>query len=113
MSYRFLDMIASFASDFESVEWTLGGPQSRFDLGAGAVFVGQHSAAELPSGNILLFDNGDQFSRALELGLDAQNGRAEVVWEFRPTPDNFAPFISSAVRQANGNTFVSFGTGSA
>jgi len=110
VSYRFLNKIVSFASDFESVEWTLGGEQSSFELGANAVFIGQHSAFELPSGNILLFDNGDQFSRGLELQLDAQNGTAEVFWEFRPTPDNFAPFISSAVRVANGNTFVAFGT---
>jgi len=117
LSYHHLNKIVSVASDFQSIEWHLGGINSTFTLSTAAVFTGQHTAAELASGNILLFDNGferipgDQYSRALELELDFLERTAEVAWEFRATPDNYAPFISSAVRQANGNTFVAFGVG--
>ena len=115
VSYLFLDKIASVASDFRSVEWTLGGVNSTFRLSDSAVFSGQHSAAELASGNILLFDNGvsrissEQYSRALELVLDPGGRTADVAWEFRPMPDNYARAVSSAVRMGDGNTFVSFG----
>ena len=115
LSYHHLNKIVSVASDFQSIEWHLGGINSTFALSTNAVFTGQHTAAETASGNILLFDNGferipgDQYSRALELELDFLERTAEVAWEFRATPDNYAPFISSAVRQANGNTFVAFG----
>jgi len=103
------------ASDFQSLEWTLGGINSTFEVESNAVFTGQHSVAELASGNVLLFDNGsgrpdgEKYSRALELELDSGSGAARLFWEFRPRPDNYFRGISSARRLENGNTFVAFG----
>jgi hypothetical protein len=53
-----------------------------------------------PTGPLLLFDNGldrasGRFPRALEVRLDRAGETAEVVWEFRPTPDIHAPIGSS------------------
>ena len=43
--------------------------------------------------------------------LDAAAGTAVKVWEYRPTPDNYAPSLSSAYRLSNGNTLVNFSRG--
>lgn len=76
---------------------------------------GQHTAAEVSPGRVLLFDNGlDRpdslfFSRALEIELDHQAGTAEIVWEFRPQPDIYSPIMSSARKLDNGNNVILFG----
>jgi hypothetical protein len=51
---------------------------------------------------------GDGGSYALAEG--APFGPAELAWTARLPPDRFAPFISGAERQRNGNTFVCAGT---
>ena len=116
VSFHFLDQIVSISSDYQSFEWRLGGPRSTITVEAGARFSGQHTAAEISPGRVLMFDNGfdredgSRYSRALELELDVAGGTARSVWEFRPQPDNYARIISSARRLANGNTLVGFGT---
>lgn len=108
--------VASISSDFASIEWVLGGPQSTFAVADGAMDAGQHTAIEVETDRVLLFDNGldrpggAQFSRAIEVELDRVAEAAEVVWEFRPDPDIFAPIVGSTERLPNGNTFVAFGT---
>ena len=115
MSFHFQNMVFSVTSDFQSVEWMLGGPTSTFGLDASAVFSGQHRPTELSDDRVLMFDNGadrpddQKYSRALEVKLDLPSGRATHLWEFRATPDNYARGISSAERFANGNTLVAFG----
>lgn len=116
VSLHFLDQVISIASGFKSIEWRLGGFQTDFGLDAEAVFSGQHTAAEIAPWRVLMFDNGfsradgSRFSRALELELDTTTATASLVWEFRPSRDNFARIISSARRLENGNTLVAFGT---
>jgi hypothetical protein len=83
-------------------------------------FYRQHSATQLPNGNILLFDNGygrpevegGHYSRALELELDWSTCEARAVWSYPPEPDPslFAWATSNTVRLENGNTFIHFGT---
>jgi hypothetical protein len=83
-------------------------------------FYRQHSATQLPNGNILLFDNGygrpegegGHYSRALELELDWLTCEARAVWSYPPEPDPslFAWATSNTVRLENGNTFIHFGT---
>ena len=83
-----------------------------------SAFYRQHTASQLANGNVLLFDNGNErpqaeggeYSRALELRLDDAAGTATKVWEYRPSPDIYAPIVSSAYRLDNGNTLVNFGT---
>jgi hypothetical protein len=110
------NQIVSIASDFQSLEWRLGGPNATLALDQNDDFWFQHTAAEIAPGRVLLFDNGRDrpaglYSRALELTLDLANGTAAKTWEFRPLPDIYAPFVGSARRLANGNTMVDFGLG--
>ncbi len=100
----------------ESVEWTMG-VEGEFDLQDDELFFRQHAPEIQPNGNILLFDNGAfsggehsrPWSRAVEISYDTDTMSAEVVWEFRPDPDIFAPIWSDADRLDNGNTLVTFG----
>ena len=110
--------IFSLSPDFQTIEWQLGGPDSDYSFpNPGDRFYGQHSAAQLPNGNILVFDNGAQrpateggeYSRALELRLDHDSGAAVKAWEYRYHPDIYSWRISNAFRLDNGNTLVNFG----
>jgi Arylsulfotransferase (ASST) len=73
-----------------------------------------HAATQLPSGNLLIFDNGvhrldDSFpwSRVLEIDPATK----EIVWTYRePFAFNFfSPHSSNAQRLPNGNTFINEG----
>jgi hypothetical protein len=118
VSMRHLNQIISIAPDFRSVQWRLGGPGSDFSFpDPNDQFYHQHTATQLPNGNILLLDNGNVrpeeeggvHSRALELELDFTTMEARKVWEYRHSPDRFAQCCSSVQRLANGNTLVDFG----
>ena len=115
VSSRTRDQVASLTADFRAVQWRLGGEDGDFAFpDPNDRFYGQHTAAELASGNVLLFDNGDgrpqaeggAYSRALELRLDRDKMQATKVWEHR---GQFARYASSAFRLANGNTLVNYG----
>ena len=119
ISSRNRNQVLSIAPDFQSIEWQLNGPSSSFTFSdASDRFYRQHTATELPNGNILVFDNGQgrpeeeggEYSRALELALNDYDLAATKVWEYRPDPDIYASFISSAYRLDNGNTLINFGT---
>lgn len=118
MSLRSLNQVISISSDWQTLEWRLGGVGADVEVTGDDAFHGQHSAAELPAVNgrrrVLLFDNGTiarGYSRALELELDLDAGTATTAWQFRPDPDNFSIITSLARRLPNGNTFVAFGAG--
>ena len=105
--------------DFERIEWLLNGPGSTYQfLDPADKFYRQHTASELPNGNILVFDNGvdrpkeegGEYSRALELALRNYDSTAVKVWEYRSKPDIFSHIISSAFRLENGNTLINFGS---
>lgn len=75
------------------------------------IFSHVHDPYFLPNGNILMFDNGNhrqpqQWSRALEIAIDPVEQEAYVVWEYRETPDFFAPTMCDANRLPNGNTLI-------
>ena len=117
LSLRHRNQVVSLSPDYK-IEWQLFGPDSDYEFPNTADrFYRQHTASQLANGNILLFDNGNErpdaeggeYSRALELRLDAAAGTAVKVWEYRPDPDIYAPFVSSAYRLNNGNTLVNFG----
>ena len=118
LSFPTRNQIAALSPDFRRVEWQLGGPGSDYQFPhPGDRFYAQHTAAQLPNGHILLFDNGygrpdsegGAYSRALELRLDAASGTAVKVWEYRPDPDIYSRAISSAFRLSSGHTLVNFG----
>ena len=115
VSFFWTHEVISIAADYQSIEWRLGGPASTFVVADSAMEAGQHTAAEVSTNRVLLFDNGwdrssgELFSRASELELDPVAGTARIAWEFRPQPDIYAPIVSSARRLENGNTVVWFG----
>jgi hypothetical protein len=115
MSLFFTHEVISIAPDFQSLEWRLGGPDSSFDVLDGGMDAGQHTAREVGTDRILLFDNGrdrpggELYSRALELEIDRLSNTAGIVWEFRPSPDIYAPIVGSTYRLSDGNTVSAFG----
>ena len=119
LSLRHLDQVVSISPDFKKVQWRLGGPGSDFTFPTPEDrFYEQHTATQLPNGNILLFDNGNdrpneeggQYSRPLELQLDHKNKIASAVWQFRHNPQIFSVCCSSVERLPNGNTLVLYGS---
>lgn len=111
VSSRSWNQVFSIASDWESIEWRIGGPNSTVGLDAEDVFVGQHSATEVADGRVLLFDNrgggaaNDQ-SRSIELEIDGDT--AYSVWEYSPEPPILATLRGGTYRLANGNTVTIF-----
>ncbi len=113
------NQVISVSPDGERIEWKLGGPNGGYKfLDPADKFYGQHTASEMPNGNILVFDNGQgrpeeeggEYSRALELTLNTYDLSAIKVWEYRHTPDLYARGRSSAFRMPNGNTIINFET---
>ena len=114
-SMYLLGQIISIAPDWQSLEWRLGGIGSTFKVDADAAFDGQHNPQLLSATDIIFFDNGlnrtdgAQYSRGLEMTLDTVTHTAHRAWQFRPSPDIFAPIIGSIHRFENGNSLMHFG----
>lgn len=96
------------------VLWRLGAGGD-FAMGPGTVFDLQHAATLLPSGNVLLFDNGEAsrgYSRGVEIALDETAMTATLAWEWLP-PDLSGSWRTGiwgdADRLPNGNTLMNFG----
>jgi len=71
--------------------------------------LGQHQPTMLPTGNILLFDNGwGPPMRGWSQVLEVAPITGEIVWRYRaePTTDFWSPVGSGAERLANGNTLI-------
>ena len=112
------------------VIWKLGGRDSDFTFPAGDVGpCAQHTARELPNGNIVMFDNGSANislelcanpddldgppiarvqTRIVEFDLDEVAGTATPVSTYAPD-DWFAVFAGSAQPLGNGNTVIGWG----
>jgi hypothetical protein len=99
-----------------AVLWKLGGMSSDFQF-VGDSFNGfsmQHGVRELPNGNILMFDNGDEHtppqSRAAEYQLDLINQTATLVWQYLAPLSIQGMAMGYAQRLPNGNTLIAFGS---
>ena len=94
--FRHQNRIAIFHWPTQRVIWAWGAGE----------LDGPHDARVLPTGNILVFDNGlkRRWSRVLE--IDPLAGR--IVWEYKaPNPrDFYTPTKGSSQRLANGNTLI-------
>ena len=109
MSVHHWNQVISISSDWRTVEWRLGGVGASAAVAPADAFSGQHTARELASGHVIVFDNGiarGGYSRAAEFAVGSTG---TVSWEFRPQPANFATAIGSARRLENGHTLVAFG----
>jgi len=62
----------------------------------------QHHPTLLENGNILIFDNGTEHSRVLELNPDSQ----QIVWSYAPRENFFSRTRGSSQRLPNGNTLI-------
>jgi outer membrane protein assembly factor BamB len=95
--------------------WRFGGRHNQFTILGDPLggFGFQHDVRVLHNGDLLFFDNGlahaPQQSRAVQYHLDLRAMTATLVWEYRPDPPIFAPFVGSVQRFQNGNTLVGFG----
>ncbi len=99
ISHRNLSTIAVIARESGQIVWAWGPGDLDY----------QHMPIMLPSGNILIFDNGPhrRYSRVVE--LDPLAGR--IVWQFTDDPPEamHAGYLSGAQRLPNGNTFICAG----
>ena len=115
VSLHYLDQVISLTSDFSAIEWRLGGARSTFAVDPVQASSGQHSASEVTTNRVLMFDNGvaradgSKFSRAIELALDPSSGGVLTAWEYRPDPPIWAPIFGSVRRLPNGHSVVAFG----
>lgn len=102
--------------------WRMGGRKSDFtfigenEANKPAYFTFQHGFRLLPNGNFLLFDNGNLhaqvFSRGVEYKIDQVNKTATMVWQYRHTPDVYAPTRGSVQKLPNGNRIIGWGSAS-
>lgn len=133
VSFRSLSSVYKIATSAHDgflpgdVVWKLGGRDSTFTFPVGdGGPCAQHTARELPDGNILMYDNGSwngslnlcvdpddpsgpatqrAQTRVVEFELDETANTATPVWTYAPA-GRFAVFAGSAQRMANGNTVV-------
>lgn len=119
VSLRTTDQVVSIHSDFNGIEWTLGGPASTFNLDD--PFYAQHEATEYADNQILLFDNhlvyvdgdytlpeGASTSRVVLIELDTDTGIAQTVWSFEPPDPIMCRAKNSTFRLSNGNSIATF-----
>jgi hypothetical protein len=102
--------------------WRMGGKKNQFtfigenEANKPAYYTFQHSFKRLPNGNFMLFDNGNLhaqvFSRGVEYQIDQVNKTATMIWQYRHTPDVYAPTRGSIQKLANGNRIIGWGSAS-
>lgn len=114
ISARNLDQVIKIDRQTGDIIWRLGGQKNEFTLrDDDQFFRRQHDIRRLTNGNITLFDNRTDltpyYSRAVEYRLDETAKTVTRVWEYRNTPDVYAPYLANAQRLPNGNTLVGWG----
>ncbi len=111
VSFLHLDGIAHIDRASGQQRWFLGGDDSTLTdaQGDAAFFDGQHGLEQLDD-SMLVFVNGagDTESRAVEVSLDPDSGRAETVWSYWPDPSLGSPVLGDVHRFDDGNTLVTF-----
>ncbi len=114
LSSRNLSEITKIDLQTGNIIWRLGGKANMFKFTNDQGFAFQHNIAELPNGDITLFDNHgtDQnplASRGVEYKIDEAHKTVTKVWEFTPTPPMFTDYMGDTQRLPDGNTFMGWG----
>jgi hypothetical protein len=113
VSCRNLDAIIKIDRQTGDILWRLGGKLNDFTFVNDEGFHRQHDIRRLADGDITLFDNRTLvqplYSRAVEYRLDEVHKTATRVWEYRHTPDLYAPWVSNVQQLPNGDRLVSWG----
>jgi len=94
--------------------WRMGGTGNEFDfINDPLGFSAPHSAIRLPNGNIALLDNGcghePQFSRGVEYAVDEVEKTANLVREYRASPDVFSPVMGNVTTLSENHLVVGWG----
>jgi hypothetical protein len=115
LSSRHMDEITKISRATGAIIWRLGGKHNEFTFVNDTLgFSHQHDIRWLPNGHITMLDNGNfhvpSFSRAVEYRLDEEAHTAELVWQYRNTPDIYGFATGDVQRLSNGNTLISWGT---
>jgi len=94
------------------VLWRLGGKKSSFVFTNDNGFSAQHDIRCLADGTYSLYDNTDcatQETRALIYSLDTLKWTATKVWEYRSTPEFYAPIAGNHQVTDNHNHLINYG----
>ena len=125
-SFRGCGQILKIDRPSGDVIWRMGGSMSDFQILGDSFneFCGQHTALEIASDRILMFDNGSyclgdreevfgQFSRIVEYRLDLSAGQAHFIRDhsLNGTYQDFTRSTGSVQLLANGNWLISWGNG--
>jgi hypothetical protein len=116
LSCRHMDEITKIDRETGDVLWRWGGKNNQFSfVGDTLRFSHQHAIRRLANGHYTLFDNGNfrptPYSRACEYVLDQQAHTAQLVWQFRNTPDTYSTAMGYVQRLDDGHTVIGWGTG--
>lgn len=114
ISARNLDQVLKVNRQTGDIIWRLGGKKNEFSMAPGGqFFLRQHDIRRMPNSNVTVYDNRANatpyYSRAVEYKLDEAAKKVEQVWEYRNTPDVYAPWIGNAQRLPSGNTVIGWG----
>lgn len=114
LSSRNLSEITKINLQTGDIIWRLGGKANMFKFINDQGFAYQHNVAQLPNGDITIFDNHgtDQnlaTSRGVEYKIDENNKTATKVWEYIHTPPVFTDYMGDIQRLLDGNTFIGWG----
>jgi len=107
LNIRNLDRLVKIDYPSGEVLWSMG---RGGDFGEG-LFQHSHDPQFIKNGNILIFDNGNhrwpiEYSQAVEIAYDPEQGSAEVVWAWPTEPFFFDSAMGDANRLPNGNTLI-------
>lgn len=111
-----MDEITKIDRTTGEILWRWGGKHDQFTWSGDTLkFSHQHAIRLLDNGHFTLFDNGNfhapPFSRGVEYAVDESAHTAEMVWQYRNSPDIYGSATGYVQRLANGNTLIAWGTG--
>lgn len=111
ISARHTHAVYEVARQTGDLTWQLGGRQSSFTFGPGAMFAWQHDARRQADGTITLFDNeaSPTSSRGLRLSLDLTTMTATEVAQYLPPTPRDAATQGDVQVLPDGNVFVGWG----
>jgi len=95
LSMRKLNLLCALDMETELIDWALTG-----------MWLAQHDPTELPSGNILVFDNNGYYGGSQVIELDPATQRFEWVYHTEEPRDFYSQMCGAARRLQNGNTLI-------
>jgi Arylsulfotransferase (ASST)/Bacterial Ig-like domain len=116
LSCRHMDEITKIDRTTGDILWRWGGKNNQFTFLDDSIgFSHQHAIRLIDNGHYTMFDNGNfhtpSFSRAVEYVLDQTQFTAQLVWQYRNTPDSYGNAQGYVQRLPNGSTLIGWGTG--